>query len=122
MKNAYDEVERERDNLKNVLQQQQDHAIKRQNELRQKMKQELQMKEQTESIYLNEIKARDKTVEELTQQVTITTCHHSETIFLCVHSFQNGTRLFKDLRKKLKIYTKRSDEFSIIKSYVLFLL
>ncbi|CAF0909555.1 unnamed protein product [Adineta ricciae] len=70
LKNAYNEVEREKDNLKSVLQQQQDNAIKRQSELRQKMKQELQMKEQTESIYLNEIKAREKTVEELTQQLS----------------------------------------------------
>ena len=101
-------MERERDSLKNVLQQQQDNAIKRQSELRQKMKQELQMKEQTESIYLNEIKAREKTVEELTQQVIMTSFHHSETIFLCVHSFQKETKLFENLRKMLKIYKKRS--------------
>ncbi|UJR10069.1 hypothetical protein I4U23_014291 [Adineta vaga] len=68
LKNAYSEVEREKENLKNVLQQQQDTHIKRQTELRQKMKQELQMKEQTESIYLNEIKSRDKTIEDMTQQ------------------------------------------------------
>ncbi|CAF1122028.1 unnamed protein product [Adineta steineri] len=70
LKSAYDEVEREKDNLKNVLQQQQDTHIKHREALRTKMKQERQAREQTESIYLKEIKLRDSKIEEFTQQLT----------------------------------------------------
>ncbi|CAF4272270.1 unnamed protein product, partial [Adineta steineri] len=70
LKSAYDEVEREKDNLKNVLQQQQDTHIKHREAFRKKMKQEQQAREQTESIYLKEIKLRDSKIEEFTQQLT----------------------------------------------------
>ncbi|CAM4821607.1 unnamed protein product [Rotaria magnacalcarata] len=75
LKNAYDEVERERDNIKNILQQQQDTSIKRQTKLREQIKIDRQAKEQLERSYKQEISLRDNTIQELTQQVRTTNDH-----------------------------------------------
>ncbi|CAF3444879.1 unnamed protein product, partial [Rotaria sp. Silwood2] len=71
LRNAYNEVEREKDHIKNILQQHQDTSIKRQTELREKIKLERQTKEQNETLYRKEISLRDNKIEELTQQLTV---------------------------------------------------
>ncbi|CAF1230556.1 unnamed protein product [Rotaria sordida] len=75
LKNAYNEVEREKDRIKNILQQHQDTSIKRQTDLREKIKFEQQAKEQIESLYKKEITLRDNKIEELTQQLTVQQHH-----------------------------------------------
>ncbi|CAM4964666.1 unnamed protein product [Rotaria socialis] len=75
LKNAYDEVERERDNIKNILQQHQDTSIKRQTKLREQIKIDRQAKEELERSYKQEISLRDNKIQELTQQVRTTNDH-----------------------------------------------
>jgi hypothetical protein len=86
LKNAYDEVEREKEHIKvlklmlnfffqnfsllqNILQQQQDTSIKRLSELREQIKLDRQAKQQLECLHQKEMKLKDNRIEELTIQV-----------------------------------------------------
>lgn len=55
--------------FQNILQQQQDSAIKRHSELRDQIKLDRQAKEQLEALHQKEIRRRDNRIEELTLQV-----------------------------------------------------
>ncbi|CAF1053004.1 unnamed protein product [Rotaria magnacalcarata] len=66
LKHAYDEVEREKEYIKNILQQHQDTSIKRLSELREQIKLDRQAKEQLECLHQKEIRKREYRIEELT--------------------------------------------------------
>ncbi|CAF1548479.1 unnamed protein product, partial [Adineta steineri] len=69
LKNAYDEVEREKDHIKNILQQHQDTSLTRISELREQIKLDKQAKEQLECLHRKEMRQRENRIEELTLQV-----------------------------------------------------
>ncbi|CAF3515661.1 unnamed protein product [Rotaria sp. Silwood1] len=94
LRNAYNETEREKDHIKNILQQQQDTSIKRQTELREKIKFERQAKEQLESLYKKEITLRDNRIEELTQQLTVQKDH-----------VQVDQQEIQNLREKVRLFS-----------------
>ncbi|CAF4958352.1 unnamed protein product [Rotaria sp. Silwood1] len=70
LKNAYDEVEREKEHIKNILQKHQDTSIKRLSELREQIKLDRQAKEQLECLHQKEIRKRENRIEELTLKLT----------------------------------------------------
>ncbi|CAF3057511.1 unnamed protein product [Rotaria sp. Silwood2] len=70
LKNAYDEVEREKEHIKNILQKHQDTSIKRLSELREQTKLDRQAKEQLECLHQKEIRKRENRIEELTLKLT----------------------------------------------------
>nr|ACI90345.1 golgi autoantigen golgin subfamily a4-like protein [Philodina roseola] len=69
LKNAYDEVEREKENIKILLQQNQDISIRRLTELREQIKLDRQAKEQLECLHTKEMRLKENRIEELTLQV-----------------------------------------------------
>ncbi|UJR35994.1 hypothetical protein I4U23_028734 [Adineta vaga] len=69
LKDAYNEVEHEKEHIKNVLQQQQDKSLTRIAELREQIKLDREAKAQLECLHKKEMRAKENRIEELTLQV-----------------------------------------------------
>ncbi|CAF1116441.1 unnamed protein product [Didymodactylos carnosus] len=98
-KDAYDEVERENEHVRSILQQQQDQSTKRLSELREQIKLDKQAKEHLEVLYQKELKFREAKINELNDKLTT---HQNDMVDLSHKADQEEIKNLKEKNGKLE--------------------
>ncbi|CAF0911667.1 unnamed protein product, partial [Didymodactylos carnosus] len=98
-KDAYDEVERENEHVRSILQQQQDQSTKRLSELREQIKLDKQAKEHLEVLHHKELKFREAKINELNDKLTT---HQNDMVDLSHKADQEEIKNLKEKNGKLE--------------------